>query len=101
MEEQNVLGDDFLVYYNGDIKNTDFKNLNIIGNIKDINDPRIQFYIKSKSSNVFGVQTGATDVISSYTQVHSLHHSKQLEDTWEVGNYIPKIKYINRKNYKK
>ena len=57
------------------------------------------FELKTKSTNVFGIQTGATDIISSYTQVHSLHHSKQLEDTWKVGNYIPKIKYINRKNY--
>lgn len=99
MEELNILGSNFVTYYNGDISKTAFGDLNIIRNIVDIKNPRIQFYIKSKAENVIGVQTGATDVVSGLTQVHSLHHSKALEDTWRVGNFIPTIKYINRKDY--
>lgn len=99
IEQLGLINKDFVTYYKGDINNSKFKNLNIKNNIINITDPRIQFYIKSKANNVIGVQTGATDVISGLTQVHSLHHSKELEDTWKVGNYIPTINYINRKNY--
>lgn len=99
MENLDLLDKNFVTYFTGDINNTPFANLKIIRNIIDIKDPRIQFYVKSKAENVIGVQTGATDVVSGFTQVHSLHHSKQLEDTWRVGNYIPTIKYINRKDY--
>lgn len=99
IEQLNLTNKDFITYYKGDIKNSKFKNLNIKNNITNITNPRIQFYIKSKSNNVIGVQTGATDIVSGLTQVHSLHHSKTLEDTWKVGNYIPTIKYINKKDY--
>lgn len=99
IKELGLENKDFITYYLGDISKTPFSFLNITHNITDIKNPRIQFYVKSKAENVIGVQTGATDVISGITQVHSLHHSKNLEDTWRVGNYIPSIKYINRKNY--
>lgn len=99
MKQLGLLDKRFITYYTGNIQETPFENLNIIRNIKDIKNPRVQFYIKSKAENVIGVQTGATDVVSGLTQVHSLHHSKSLEDTWKVGNYIPTIKYIDRRNY--
>lgn len=99
IEELNLTNKPFVTYYKGKIQDTKFNKLNIKYNIVDIKNPRMQFYIKSKSNNVIGVQTGATDVVSGLTQVHSLHHSKELEDTWKVGNYIPTINYINRKNY--
>lgn len=99
MDNNKLTDKPFLIYYTGDINKTPFKDLKIIDNIEYIKNPRIQFYIKSKSQNVIGVQTGATDVVSGLTQVHSLHHSKELKNTWEVGNFIPTIKYINRKDY--
>jgi len=99
IKEMGIEKTPFMIYYKGDINQTPFNQLNIINNINDIIDPRVQFYVKSKAKNVIGVQTGATDVISGLTQVHSLHHSTNLEDTWAVGNFIPTIKYINRKDY--
>lgn len=99
IESIGLSGKKFVTYYKGDISETPFGKLNMIGNIINITDPRIQFYVKSKANNVIGVQTGATDVVSGLTQVHSLHHSPVLEETWEAGNYIPSIKYIDRKDY--
>ncbi len=84
------------LYYGLNSNDTAFRYLNIKGNINYINNPRIQFYIKSKAQNVIGNQTGATDVVCGLTQVHSLHHSTTLEETFRVGNYLPPIKYINR-----
>lgn len=99
IEHLNLSGKKFVTYYKGDINQTQFSKLNIVGNIQHIEDPRIQFYVKSKAENVIGVQTGATDVISGLTKVHSLHHSKTLEETLHKGNYIPSISYIDRKDY--
>lgn len=100
IDELGLSGKKFVTYYQGDISETAFGKLNIDANIINISDPRIQFYVKSKANNVIGVQTGATDVVSGLTQVHSLHHQSSLEETWGVGNYIPNIKYINRFDYK-
>lgn len=86
----------FLYYSNNDLNNSIFSSLELIENIKHIDDPRIQFYIKSKSNNVIGNQTGATDVVCGLTQVHSLHHSNNIEETWMVGNYLPPINYIKK-----
>ena len=99
IEDQNLSGQKFVTYYKGDIQNSDFKSLNIVANITHIQDPRIQFYVKSKAENVVGVQTGATDVVSGLTKVHSLHHQASLEKTWRYGNYLPSINYINRTDY--
>jgi hypothetical protein len=99
IDDLNLSGKKFVTYYKGDIADIAFSKLNIVGNITHIEDPRIQFYVKSKAQNVIGVQTGATDVVSGHTQVHSLHHSATLEETLRKGNYIPNIKYIDRANY--
>lgn len=99
IEQIGLSNKKFVTYYKGDISETKFSKLNIVGNIEHIVDPRIQFYVKSKAENVVGVQTGATDVISGLTKVHSLHHSPVLEETWSKGNYIPSISYINRKDF--
>jgi hypothetical protein len=85
--------------YHGNKKNTVFENLEIIGNTNDINNPRIQFYIKSQAQNIIGNQTGATDVVCGLTKVHSLHHSPKLEETFRVGNYLPSIAYIDKDEY--
>ena len=86
----------FVYYYTGDINDTVFKNLDMRWNIANISDPRMQFFIKSCARNVIGQQTGATDVISGLTKVHSLHHSDKLEETFRVGNYLPAITYIKK-----
>lgn len=93
--KQNQL-EDIQFFYYGDLSNPFFKEciINWKDHINYIENPRIQFYIKSKAQNVIGNQTGATDVVCGLTQVHSLHHSTSLEETFRVGNYLPSIKYI-------
>jgi len=86
----------FLYYYKGDIKETIFKDLILLNNVKEVQDIRSQFFVKSKAVNVIGNQTGATDVVCGLTKVHSLHHSETLMETFRVGNYLPPITYIKR-----
>lgn len=93
--KQNKL-DDLQFFYYGDLSNPFFREcrINWKDHINYIDNPRIQFYIKSKAQNVIGNQTGATDVVCGLTKVHSLHHSTNLEETFRVGNYLPPITYI-------
>lgn len=86
----------FLYYYKGDLNETIFRELKLLNNIAGVQDIRSQFFIKSKSQNVVGNQTGATDVVCGLTKVHSLHHSETLQETFRVGNYLPPITYIKR-----
>ena len=58
----------FLYYSNNDLTNSIFSSLDLIYNIKNIEDPRIQFYIKTKAAVNIGSQAGMNDTIARYAK---------------------------------
>ena len=95
IENLGVTDKPFVCYSDVDIKDTEFNKLNIIENIKYIEEPRMQFYIKSKAKIVITIQTGTSDLISGLTDVYSLSHYENVNSTYRNGNYVPSVNFIN------